>query len=378
MNIRPGRVGLSCCVLLLACGSAPNQQPETKVPEVTVAHPVAREVAETVDFTGRTDAAETVNLRARVTGYLLKTPFKEGSEVKQGDVLFEIDPRPYQAELDRAEAVLRQAQARLKLADTTQKRAAALLKQAAGAITQQDYDKTVAELNDAEAALTVARSGVEVVKLNLEFTRVTAPISGRIGRRLVDPGNLVKADDTALATIVSRDPIFVYFDMDERTYLQLRRTVPDEKLTALKAGVALADEKGYAHAAVIDFHNNRIDPQTGTLNVRGVLPNKDHLLLPGMFVRVRLTLGEPHKALLVPEQAVMTNRFSQPYVDVVDDKNQVNARRVKLGAVHDGLREVTEGLKPEEWIIIEGRKILEANSLVKPRRVEVPETKPER
>jgi RND family efflux transporter MFP subunit len=273
---------------------------EKSEPLVPVSQPVQREAADYVDFTGRTDAVTRVEMRARVSGYLTKVAFKEGSLVRQGDLLFEIDPRPYQVELDRASAVLAASEAQVK-------RQAANLKQSQKletnrVIAPQEVHNNQLTLTTAEAHVRVAQAAVEAAKLNVSFTRVTAPCDGLIGRSLLAPGNLVKADGTALAEIISEDPMYVYFNIDEATLLRLRRAAKHNKLKALAEGevrlqVGLADEQGFPHAGTLQFVDNRVNPATGTIVARGVLPNPRgpsgvRLLVPGLSVRVRLPLRE--------------------------------------------------------------------------------------
>jgi RND family efflux transporter MFP subunit len=342
-------------------------------PEVKVSRPVVRQVTDFDEFNGRTEAALRVDLRARVTGYLDKVSFKEGAEVKQGDVLFEIDPRPYLAEVDRAEARLALSVARLKRAEAEVKRAKALL--AVRAITQEEFDKLVADQAEAEAGVAVAKADREAARVNLGFTKVTAPIAGRIGRRFADPGNLVKADETVLAAIVSADPMHVYFDVDERTVLRVRRAVREGKVKSLEVAaipvaVRLADEEGFPRQGQIDFIDNHLDAEKGTLRARAVLANSDGLLLPGLFVRARLALGAPYKVLLVPERAILTDE-GRKFVWVVNDKDAVEYRPVVLGAVvPDGLRVVREGLKEGDRVAVGGLQGLRAGTTVKP--VDVP------
>jgi RND family efflux transporter MFP subunit len=266
--------------------------PADPPPAVKAAQPAARETAGHADFAGRTESAVTVEVRARVTGYLDRVSFKEGDEVKKGDVLFEIDPRPYQAELARADAGLAAAEVRVKRAEADLKRAKALLDRSA--ISREEYDKLAGDVEEAKALVAVARATREVASLNLSFTKVAAPVAGRVGRRSVDPGNIVKADDTILTTIVGKGPMYVYFDVDERTYLNLRRAMRDGKIKAAKeeelpVAVGLANEGDFPHRGKIDFVDNRVDPNKGTIRMRAVLPNTDGLLVPGLFARVRLT-----------------------------------------------------------------------------------------
>jgi RND family efflux transporter MFP subunit len=374
MSARSLRAWLACSLLLLTAGAArPADEPASAPPEVAVMPPVSREVADHENFIGRTEAAITVDLRARVTGYLDKVGFKDGSDVKQGDVLFEIDPRPYQAELARADASLTLAEAHLKRAETDFERAKTLLGR--GSISREDHDKIAGDRAEAQAAISIARAGRDAARLTLSFTKVAAPVSGRVGRRLVDPGNIVKADDTILATIITQDPIYAYFDVDERTLLRLRRAALEKPRApeALPVTVGLADETGFPHQARLDFVGGQVDPSTGTVRMRAVLPNANGLLVPGLVVRVRLTTGEPYKALLVPERAVATDG-ARKFVYVVNDKNVVESRPLTLGSLHEGLRVVKDGLNPGDRVVVGGPRGLRAGMTVKP--VKAPESAP--
>lgn len=246
-------------------------------------------------LTGRTEAVVTVDLRARATGYLVKALFQDGTVVKQGDLLFEIDPRPYKAAFDAARAKVQLDDATLKFAQANTQRMQALMK-TPGVISRQELDKALAEQEQAVANLQESKIKLDQAQLQLDFTMVRAPVAGRIGRRLVDPGNLVRADETLLATIVQTDPMAVFFDLDERTYLRLRRAVKEgnqKAVTDLPVSVALADEEGYPRKGKIDFVDNRVNPSTGTIRVRALLPNPDGLLVPGLFCRVRVqTAGQ--------------------------------------------------------------------------------------
>jgi RND family efflux transporter MFP subunit len=377
MNLRLFRVWLSCCFLVPAGGIAVGDEPGAKAPEVPIAHAAVGEVTDYEDFTGRTEAPIRVDLRARVTGYLIKAALQEGTEVKQGDVLFEVDPRPYQAERDKVEAEVKLAEAQLKLADAVQKRAAAQFAQKA--ISQEEFDRAAGERILAEGQLVAAKARRPIAQLNLDYTRVVAPVGGRVGRRLVDPGNLVKADETILATLVSRDPVYIYFDVDERSALRLLRSVREGKAKAerLPAAIGLADEEGFPHRAVVDLTDNQVNPDTGTLRMRAVLPNKDGLLMPGLFVRVRLAIGEPYKVVRIPEQAVLVEE-GQRYVFVVGDKNEIERRTVVLGPQRDGQRVVTRGLKADERVVIGRLHGLRPGMAVRPREQDTSTPKRER
>jgi RND family efflux transporter MFP subunit len=371
----------SCCVWLgsiLALGaiSLCRATAEEPPPQVSVARPVVREVTDYEDFTGRTEAAMTVELRARVTGYLDKVLFKDGTEVKKGDLLFEIDPRPYQAELDRANAVVAQAEAHLKLTEAALKRLEVLVSK--GVVSKEEFDKAVGERTEAQAAVKTASASRDLARLNVDFTRVTAPISGRIGRRTLDPGNLVKADETVLATIVSTDPVYGYFDVDERSMPLLRKMLREDRGDAKNAWpvqMALARETGFPHRGTINFVDNRVNPNTGSLQMRAVFANADGTIKAGMFVRVRVPIGEPHKALLVPDSAVLDDQ-NQKFLFVVDDKNVVQRRRISVRALHDGLREVTEGLHESDRVAIAGLQRLRPGLTVAPVLTPVPTPDP--
>jgi RND family efflux transporter MFP subunit len=377
MYRRPLPLCLSCIFLVLTTLTVLAEDPPAQAPEVPVARPVTREVTDHEDFTGRTEAVSRVDLRARVTGYLLKSLFQEGADVKQGEVLFEIDPRPYRAELDKSEAALAQAEARVRLAQANHKRIAAAVAQKLA--SQEDLDKAVAERAEAEAGMQAARAGRELAKLNMEYTRVTSPISGQVGRQLIDPGNLVIQDQTMLAVIVSREPMYVYFDVDERTFLHLRRAANEGKIKTEKLPVAigLAGEEDFSRKGVVDFANNTVNTQTGTLQLRAVLPNKDKLLVPGMFVRVRLALGEPSKALLIPESAVLTDGGTK-YVFIVTDKNAVDRRTVTLGQQVQGRRVVLKGLRPDDVVVVGRHSGLQPGTVVRPKEASPEDKEPER
>jgi RND family efflux transporter MFP subunit len=370
---RPFILSLAC-VALVGCGRVESEQGPPPPPEVLVSLPVSRTVTDYEDFTGRTEAVKMIEIRARVTGYLDQVHFEEGSEVAQGAPLFDIDPRPYQAELDRTEANVFQAEAHLTRLNADCARAVMLRPK--GAIGQEEYDKIIGDRAEADAGVRAAKAYRNIAKLNLTFTKVTAPIAGRVSKQFIDPGNLVKADETALTTIVSLDPIYAYFDVDERTHLKLRRLVLDGmakfgRETALPVSMGLADEQGYPHPGKINFEDNRIDSTTGTLRIRAVFPNTQRLLSPGLFARIRLPIGAPYQAILMSEQALGTDQ-GQKFIYVVGNKNEVAYRAVKVGRLHDGLRVITEGLALGEKVVVSGLQRVQPGHTVDPKVVDLP------
>ncbi|MBV9125114.1 MAG: efflux RND transporter periplasmic adaptor subunit [Planctomycetes bacterium] len=370
MNPRWLHLMVSSSLLVLAGtrSSLANAPP----PQVEVCRPVAREVSDFEDFTGRTEAVTSVEVRSRVTGALDKANFQDGTEVRKGDLLFEIDPRLNQAEVDRATAELVHGQAQLQHLTAELDRQKTLLK--THTTSQNEYDQAASAREEGAAQLQVAKANLEIARLNLDFTRIQAPIDGRIGRRLVDPGSLVKADDTVLATIVGLDPIYVYFKVDEKTVLRQRRLIQEKKLSPAPDGkfpvwMGLADEEGFPHKGVVDFVNNQVDPSTGTLRVRAVFPNPDHLLIPGMFARVRVAIGPPYQGLLVPERAVWASQ-GRHFVAIVTDRNTLEYRPVEVGLVTEGMRAIKKGLKAEDQVIVSNVEGLTApGQVVKPKLV---------
>jgi RND family efflux transporter MFP subunit len=328
-----------------------------KPPVVIVAKPVMDYVSDYEDFTGRTDAVFSVEIRARVSGFLDKVHFKDGDEVKEGDLLFEIDSRPYKANFDRTEATLAQSRAHFERIDRDYRRVANLYSR--GNASREEFDKASGDRSEAEAAVGVANADYDLAKLNMTFTRITSPISGRLSRRLVDPGNLVQADTTPMTTIVSLDPLYVYFDVDERTLLRLRRLAREKKIPSredqeIPVLTALSDETSFPHKGVINFSDNRVDPGTGTLRVRASIANpKPRVLSPGLFMRVRLPVGAPRKSIMIAEKAIGTDQ-GQKYVYVVNDKNQAAKRLINVGKLDSGMREIVDGLGSGERVVVEG------------------------
>jgi len=368
---------------LTGCARAPSETPPAAPPPVAVSYPVEREVTDYADFTARTAAVDSVELRARVSGYLEKVNFKEGALVKKGDVLFKIDPRPYKAIYENALAQIKINEAQLKKAVADNARAREIAK-TPGAISREDLDKFAATEATFEASVAAARASAESARLNVEYTDVVSPIDGRVSRYGVTVGNLVLAGDaqiqpTLLTTIVSVDPMYAYFDVDEHTVLRVKQLIREGKAKTpddpdIPVWLGLANEDGNPHRGTVNFVDNQVNPRTGTLRVRGVFSNKDEALSPGYFARVRVPIGVPHKALLVTERALDTDQ-GQKVVYVVDKDNRVASRPVRLGALHDGRREITDGLKPGERVIVNGLQQVRPGVTVEPNLVDMPASK---
>jgi len=346
--------------LVLALSSCNKEAAPTAPPPVVTIAPVQeREIQDFAVVTARTDAVASVEIRARVSGYLTETKFKDGQLVKKGDVLFVIDPRPYQADLDRATANYNSAQADLKLAEIEFARTKALRDK--NAVAAQDFDTKSAALMKAQAALASARAAYDTAKLNLDFTTITAPIDGQTSKASVTPGNLVTPDmPMPLTTIVSTDTVYAYADIDERQLLRFMRLNNDAKDAGTHPHkpsavfLQLADEKDFPHEGVIDFADNRVNTDTGTISIRGIFGNKSDMLGPGMFVRLRFPAGKKFMALLVPQESIGTDQ-GQKYVFVVEPDGTVDYRRVEPGAIQDdGWRVVTGAVKAGENVIVEG------------------------
>jgi len=374
-------------LVLLGCEAEKPKMVEMKPPVVVVSQALTEEVTDYEDFTGRTEAVFSVDVRARVTGYLEKVHFKDGDEVKEGDLLLEIDARPYEAELARTEATILQGEAHLNRLDADFRRAKNLFSR--GNISREEYDKFAGDRAEAEAMVGVAKSGRDLAKLNVEFTKIKSPISGRLSRRMVDPGNLVKADETILTSIVSLDPMYVYFDIDERTLLKIRRLIREGRIKSraeaeVRVLIGLSDEEGFPHVGTINFSDNKVDPSTGTLRVRGIIENPQsrdttsRVLSPGLFTRVRLPIGSPHQETLIPEDAIATDQ-GRKYLYVVKQEKKKGAksegetesvvvdRTVTLGPSHGALRVIEEGLKPSEYVIVRGHQRVRPGAKVETR-----------
>lgn len=360
--------------LLLLMTACTQQQPPAAPPpppKVTVSQPMNREVVEWEEYTGRLEAMESVEVRARVNGYLQSIHFKNGTTVKQGDLLFVIDPRPYQAELERAKAEVALANVRLERTGKDLARAQMLVR--SRAVSEEEVDTRVSDQRQAQETVQAARATVNAAQLNVEFTQVRAPLSGRISRNLVSVGNLINGgttQSTLLTTIVSLDPIYCYFEADERSYLRGIRQLRNGDRTNSRASkqpvyVALADEENFPHQGSIDFLDNRLDQNTGTITARAVLPNPDLLLVPGLFARVRIPAGDKYKALMLPPEAVGSD-LSQQFVFVVDAQNLVQYRKVTPGPIIDGWRVIRDGIQPDDWVIVKGVQRAKTGAKVDP------------
>ena len=346
-------------VLVLAgCGAKPADPPPP--PAVTAAAVPEREVTDWDQFTGRLEAVDQVEIRPRVTGYIERVAFAEGKEVRKGDVLFEIDPRPYQAELARAEAQLAEARTGAELAAREVARARRLV--AVQAISREEYDSRVSAQAQGDASVQAAQAAVRTARLNLDWTRVRAPIAGRVSRAEVTAGNLVLAGPptaTLLTTVMSLDPVYVYFDADERTYLKyagLARdgTRPSSRDARTPIYLGLIDEDGqFPHKGYVDFVDNTVNPETGTIRARAVFSNKDHAFTPGLFARLKLEGSGQYRATLVVDRAVGTDQ-DKKFVLVLKPDSTVDYRSVQLGRLVDGLRVVSSGLKQGDEVVING------------------------
>ncbi|MDO9270683.1 MAG: efflux RND transporter periplasmic adaptor subunit [Methylobacter sp.] len=374
------RVGLLVAIALMAmtgCGSqdkSDSQPGQSQSPNVKIAQPVSQEVTEWDEYTGRIEAVNSVDVRARVSGYLEKVNFKAGDKVHKGDLLFLIDPKPFTAQLNYAEAELERAKSRHELAKNDLARAERLFR--AKAISEEEHDARSKGLRETLAAVQSAEANVYTARLNLNFTQVRSPIDGRIGRELITAGNVVNGgggDATVLTFIVSTDPVYVYVDADERSVLKYRRQAKKggrgslgEEQTPVE--LAVADELSFPHQGHLDYISPREDAATGTLSLRGVFANPDELLSPGFFARMRIRASAPYPAILLPDRAIGTDQ-AQRFVWVVNKDNQVEYRTVVLGAHIGQSRVITEGLKPEEWAVIEGIQKLKPGVKVTPERI---------
>jgi RND family efflux transporter MFP subunit len=353
--------------------------PAPPPPAVTVARPVLHEVIEWDEYPGRLDAVDSADVRARVSGLIVKTLFQEGAVVRQGDVLVELDVRPFQADLDSKLAAEQQAAAQVDLATITYNHTKEMW--SGNSATIIEYQTAEANLRAAQAALAGAEANVETARLNVEWCRVAAPIAGRISRKYVTEGNLVTGGNgtgTLLTTITSIDPIYCYLDVNERSMLKYQRLAqenkrPDVREAHVPCKLQLADEHDFPHPGTIDFVDNRVTPDTGTIWLRGVFPDPDGWLVPGMFGRVRIPGSAKYQALLVPDLAVATDQ-NEKILFVLGPGDIVQVRAVKLGALFGGLRAIQSGISSDDRVIINGLMQARAGSKVSPQESEIPVT----
>jgi RND family efflux transporter MFP subunit len=404
-SFRPSPAAAAALAFFVFSGAAVAQAPpNAPPPPVTVAKPVVKDVVEYDDYTGRFDAAEAVDVRSRVSGYLEAVHFRDGSLVRKGDLLFTIDRRQYQAAVDQARAAVGSARARVAFAQSDYERAQALGR--TGNITEQVLEQRRQTLETARADQLAAEAAVRTAELNLGFSEIRAPMGGRIGRKLISEGNLVSADQTLLTTIVSLDPIHFYFDVDERSYLSYMRNAISLNGTqppAVNGGaqnggaqgaghqnggakqpavanvgsrlgdvlVGVTDEREPKRTARLDFTENRLDQQTGTIRARAVVPNPDLFLTPGLFGTIRIPGSPRYQGVLVPDEAVATDQ-DRRFVWVVAEDGTASQRTVRPGPRIDGYRLVREGLKGDESVVIAGLQRVRPGAKVTPQPKELP------
>lgn len=360
-------------IMLPACDDTSNVEANLAPPTVTVSQPIKRSIVEWDEYTGRFAAVDSVEVRARVSGYLDSIHFNDGQMVETGDLLFVIDPRLFEIAREQVDAELVQAQARLELAARDLERAEPLIKR--GTISQEFFDERAQENREAAAAVEAAEANVRRAMLNLEFTRVRAPVSGRVSRKFVTTGNLVSggADaSTILTTIVTLDPIHFYFDADEKAYLKYVRLAlsgerPSVRTTQTPVFLRLSDEREYLHGGYMDFIDNQINFSSGTVRSRAIFDNSDQLFIPGLFARIRLPGSGEYEALLLPDAVIGTDQ-SRRFVYVIDDQDVVAYRQVELGPLVDGLRVIRNGLHARDRVVTKGIQRIRAGVKVTAER----------
>jgi len=351
------------------CGSQAAPAAAMPAPEVSVARVLEKPVQQWDEFTGRVEAVKSVELRPRVSGYVERIAYEEGEEVRKGDLLFEIDARPYRATLAETEANLERARSEARLARAQHERAQSLVE--AQAISREEAESRRAEAAQGDAAVRAAEAAVASARLDLQFTQVRSPIDGRAGRALITAGNLAQADATVLTSVVSLDPVHVHFEGDEQTFLRYRELARngDRAESSNPVRVGLASEAGYPHKGVVDFVDNQVDPATGTIRLRAVLPNPDRVFTPGLFARVQLLGRNLDGALLIDDKAVLTDQ-DRSYVYVLGEDNAAQRKDVELGGEAGGLRVVKSGLDAGDKVIVHGvQKVFFPGMQVSPKEV---------
>jgi multidrug efflux system membrane fusion protein len=346
----------------------PQPAANAALPQVTVAEVIHRPLREWQEFSGRLQAVNTVEIRPRVSGYVDRVGFTDGARVKRGQLLFQIDPRPFQAEVERLVAERTRSVSDLELAKANRARSERLI--SAHAISREEYERQVAAEASAQGALGSIDASLQEARLNREFTEVRAPIDGHVSRAIITAGNLVTSA-SLLTTLVSDDPVYVYFDADEQTYLRYAKTKREHAPANTGASdvyIGLVDEDGYPHPGQVDFIDNQVDPATGTIRARAALANPDGRYTPGLFARVRLIGGEDHDSVLIEDRAVGTD-LSKKFVLTLTKDNRIEYRLVELGPEINGLRVVTQGLVPNEIIVVNGLQHVRPGQSVAPTRV---------
>jgi multidrug efflux system membrane fusion protein len=351
---------LALTIVAAGCSQTAAQQGPPPPPQVTVAQVIERDVTEWDEFTGRLQAVDSVDIRPRVSGLVSAVRFEEGAIVQRGSLLFQIDPRPFQAEVDRLRAELARARATGQRADSELQRAERL--RAENAISKEEHDRRAAFAQESVAQVSAVEAALRAAELNLEFTQVTSPINGRVGRAIVTEGNLVSSgpgEATLLTTVVSLDPVYAYFDADEQIFLKYAagrggpRPTNRARSTDLPVRMALSSDEGFPNVGHLDFLDNQVDGGTGTIRARAIFRNPDGMLTPGLFVRLRLAGTGTYQGLLIQDRAVGTD-LSKKFVYVVGPKNDIQYRTVTLGPIADGLRVVRSGLEAGESVVING------------------------
>jgi len=352
--------------VLTAC-APPKPAPPPPPPKVTVAHPRLLTETNWDEYPGHVEAVEEVQVRPRVSGYIDSIHFQDGAEVKAGELLFVIDPKPYQAELERAQANRQQAETHLELTRNDLKRAESL--RGTHAISDEELDSRAKAAREAEDALHSASAAEAAAQLNVDYTRITAPISGRISRRMVTVGNLVQAGSmTPLTSLVSVAPIYCYFDVPEEAFLQYRAQAGFDaggQGAALPCELQLANESGFVHRGRVDFYDNQVNSKTGTIQVRGRFANEDRALISGIFATVRVPAAPPAQALMVPDVAVGADQ-NYKFVYVVNPDNVVETRTIKIGRADGPLRAVLDGLAPQDRVVVNGLMMVRRGAHVEP------------
>jgi membrane fusion protein, multidrug efflux system len=366
-----GLLAIAVFVLYSSVGHSRAKPPgaaQAPLPQVQVAEVIHRPLREWQEFSGRLQAVNTVEIRPRVSGYVDRVAFTDGARVKKGQLLFQIDPRPFQAEVERLAAERTRSVSDLELAKANRARSERLI--SAHAISREEYERQVAAEASAQGALGSVDASLQEARLNREFTEVRAPIDGHVSRAIITAGNLVTSA-SLLTTLVSDDPVYVYFDTDEQTYLRYAKAKRDHELASSGVSdiyVGLVDEDGYPHPGQLDFIDNQVDANTGTIRARAALANPDGRYTPGLFARVRLVGGEDHDSVLIEDRAVGTD-LSKKFVLTLTKDNRIEYRLVELGPEINGLRVVTKGLAPNEFIVVNGMQHVRPGQSVAATRV---------